>query len=68
MAYGKYPFPFVDLIQTLIFQCKEEEMGEGKNKGSGKTAYKKMAKLELTPWLLGAFLTIGDKVIGKYVH
>ncbi|XP_045160514.2 ubiquitin-protein ligase E3C-like [Mercenaria mercenaria] len=63
MAYGKYPFPFVDLIQTLITQCREAEMGEGKNKGFGRTCYRKKLKMEITPWLLGAFLTLGDKVI-----
>jgi hypothetical protein len=65
MAYGKYPFPFVDLIQTLISQCREEEVGEGKNKGYGRTSYKKKLKTDMTPWLLRAFLMLGEKFVGK---
>ena len=65
MAYGKYPFPFVDLITTLLAQCREDELGDGKNKGCGRTTEKKRVKIELTPWLLGAFITFGKKEIGK---
>lgn len=65
MAYGKYPFPFVDLITTLLTQCREDELGEGKNKGFGRTSDFKKVKVTLTPWLLGAFITLGKKEIGK---
>ncbi|KAH3832097.1 hypothetical protein DPMN_105374 [Dreissena polymorpha] len=54
MAYGKYPFPFVDLITTLITGSKEQ--GAGKNKGSGQSSTEKPAPIEKTAWLLGAFV------------
>lgn len=65
MAYGKYPFPFVDLITTLLNQCQEDEVGEGKNKGYGRNVNRKKEKVTLTPWLLGAFISLGKKTIGK---
>lgn len=67
MAYGKYPFPFVDLITALLTQCRKEEVGEGKNKGNGRTSERKNVKIELTPWLLGAFITLGKKEIGELI-
>ena len=67
MAYGKYPFPFVDLIHALIYHCKLQEVGEGKNKGYGRTSDRLVLKLESTPWLLGAFLALGEKYVGMYI-
>ena len=65
MAYGKYPFPFTDLVQTLIAQCREGEMGEGKNKGTGRASDRVKVRVELTPWLLGSFLVLGSEHLGE---
>ncbi|XP_052278265.1 ubiquitin-protein ligase E3C-like isoform X2 [Dreissena polymorpha] len=66
MAYGKYPFPFVDLITTLITGSKEQ--GAGKNKGSGQSSSEKPAPIEKTAWLLGAFVTLGAKALDDLPH
>jgi len=67
MAYGKYPFPFVDLITTLVSQCRADRLGEGKNRGYGRAADRRKVKVDLTPWLLGAFVTLGSKHIGRSI-
>ncbi|KAH3832096.1 hypothetical protein DPMN_105373 [Dreissena polymorpha] len=66
MAYGKYPFPFVDLITTLITGRKEQAIGAGKNRGSGQSTSKKPAHIKKTSWLLGEFVTLGAKALGKF--
>ncbi|XP_041360114.1 ubiquitin-protein ligase E3C-like [Gigantopelta aegis] len=54
MAYGKYPFPFVDLIQALVT----------KTSSGNKTKRKQQEpQLEWSPWLLAAVLTLADKYI-----
>ena len=64
MAYGKYPFPFVDLIQALITQTTEEG-GTGKNVRPKWRGESERVHIDWTQWLLGAFLSLGDKHIGE---
>ena len=64
MAYGKYPFPFVDLIQALITQTAEDR-GTGKNVRPQRQGERDRVHVDWTQWLLGAFLSLGDKHIGK---
>ena len=64
MAYGKYPFPFVDLIQALISHTAWEG-GSGKNMKPEKRGRDVRVHIDWTQWLLGAFLNLGDKHIGK---
>ena len=64
MAYGKYPFPFVDLIQALISHTAWEG-GSGKNMKPDKRGSNVRVHIDWTQWLLGAFLNLGDKHIGK---
>ena len=64
MAYGKYPFPFVDLIQALISHTAGEG-GSGKNMKPDKRGIGVRVHIDWTQWLLGAFLNLGDKHIGK---
>ena len=62
MAYGKYPFPFVDLIQALISHTAGEG-GSGKNMKPHRDDVR--VHIDWSQWLLGAFLNLGDKHIGK---
>ncbi|XP_046334142.2 ubiquitin-protein ligase E3C-like [Haliotis rufescens] len=55
MAYGKYPFPFVELIQGLISHTSQN--------GSSKRRHLE-PELKPSPWLLAAVLTLADKYIG----
>ncbi|OWF54780.1 ubiquitin-protein ligase E3C-like [Mizuhopecten yessoensis] len=61
MAYGRFPFPFVDLIQALISDTarnsKHGSQVSGRSKRSSSTS------IEMTPWLLGALVTLADKYI-----
>ncbi|KAK3607654.1 hypothetical protein CHS0354_010642 [Potamilus streckersoni] len=61
MAYGKYPFPFVDLIHTLIDQTSSFQANTSPTQGKRKKDSDGAERLEVTPWLLGAFLTLADK-------
>ncbi|KAL5017056.1 hypothetical protein ScPMuIL_006645 [Solemya velum] len=54
MAYGKYPFPFIDLIQTLISKTSDSMENDDPSSQQGFT-------IELTPWLLGSVMLIADK-------
>lgn len=67
MAYGKYPFPFVDLIQTLISQCGDSDIDE-RSKDLHCSLERNKNNIELTPWLLGAFFTLGEKVIDSLMN
>lgn len=74
MAYGKYPFPFVELIQTLIegtvlphsvrgsnLPSPSYDTEDDNNTGDGDT-----------PWLLVSLLMLANKELGKplllYTH
>ena len=63
MAYGKYPFPFVDLIQALISQ-KTGGGGSEKNTRPKKQEEHERVVVDWTQWLLGAVLSLGNKHIG----
>lgn len=58
MAYGKFPFPFVDLIQALIIQTSDTAAGKPKSKVGSQQDL-------MTPWLLCSVLTFADKCLGK---
>ncbi|GAB1605249.1 ubiquitin-protein ligase E3C-like [Argonauta hians] len=62
MAYGKYPFPFVELIQALINKVGEEKerrsflAKKGPCEGSAK-------RFEANHWLLYTLLVLGEKYV-----
>ena len=82
MAYGKYPFPFVELIQALITHTSESAATDSKSGLSppksaaaaaalmaSVTAYARNPPNSLlsSPWLLLSILTIGEKKLSKSV-
>lgn len=59
MVYSKFPFPFVELIQSLIQQTSPTP-------NSSNTPTKKSLIVTPSPWLLGSIIAFADKNIGKY--
>ena len=59
MVYSKFPFPFVELIQSLIQQTSPTH-------NSSNTPTKKSLIVTPSPWLLGSIIAFADKNIGKY--
>ncbi|KAK3089067.1 hypothetical protein FSP39_000528 [Pinctada imbricata] len=53
MVYSKYPFPFVDLIQTLIHQTSTNQNSSSPVRQG----------IVLSPWLLGSVVTCAEKHI-----
>lgn len=78
MAYGKYPFPFVELIQSLIqdvavtgtHPSTDVEMASSSAlflpdisaADSARSGYQD------SPWLLASVLTLANKELGKQAH
>ncbi|KAK7488482.1 hypothetical protein BaRGS_00020267 [Batillaria attramentaria] len=58
MAYGKYPFPFVELVQALIIQSCDNAASTSL---SPSTTAVEAQGVFLSPWLLLSVLTLGEK-------
>ncbi|XP_048762043.2 ubiquitin-protein ligase E3C-like [Ostrea edulis] len=56
MVYSKFPFPFVELIQTLIQQTSSVS-------GPGNTNLKRSPVVTPSPWLLSSVITFAEKNI-----
>ena len=77
MAYGKYPFPFVELIHTLIegaSNSSDSSMSVTDAISSTSTSLQtpsannwRSGEEEDTPWLLASVLMLANKEIGKMV-
>lgn len=55
MVYSKFPFPFVELIQSLLQQTSPTP-----------NSSKRSNVIEPSPWLLGSVIAFADKNIGKH--
>lgn len=55
MVYSKFPFPFVELIQSLLQQTSPIP-----------NSSKRTNVIEPSPWLLGSVIAFADKNIGKH--
>lgn len=55
MVYSKFPFPFVELIQSLLQQTSPTP-----------NSSKRSNVVEPSPWLLGSVIAFADKNIGKH--
>ncbi|CAG5130999.1 unnamed protein product [Candidula unifasciata] len=75
MAYGKYPFPFVELIQSLIqgttvtskHSSTDVEMASSSASAlfHNNTVDVSSSGFEDTPWLLASVLTLANKELGN---
>ncbi|XP_014775603.1 ubiquitin-protein ligase E3C [Octopus bimaculoides] len=63
MAYGKYPFPFVELIQALINKIGEKNETQlfSAKKNTNEDSSKKFS--DANHWLLYAVLVLGEKYV-----
>lgn len=64
MAYGKYPFPFVELIQALIDKTAEKNETRAFSVRKQPDGNTKLFP-DPTPWLLYAVLVLGKNYIRK---
>lgn len=66
MAYSKYPFPFVELIQALINKIGEKNEAQlfSAKKCVNEDSSKKFS--DANHWLLYAVLVLGEKYVGKW--
>lgn len=80
MAYGKYPFPFVELIQTLIHgTVVDSDLSPTKGSdvalptsstvfySDSDSVYDGMSRTGDTPWLLASVLMLANNGLGKAV-
>lgn len=72
MAYGKYPFPFVELIQALITHASQShssaDMSFSTASRSASSSYisSNANAVMPSPWLLLSILTLGQNKLGEY--
>lgn len=67
MAYGRYPFPLVELIQALISESPGESPRESMDKRT-QARLDTPTAVPLTPWLLCALLTLGETRLRMYTE
>lgn len=58
MAYNKFPFPLVELIQALLQQTSDTSKVKGQKCDD-------MADIPKTQWLLTAVVTFAERYLGK---